>query len=94
MTIKAVLANSSSQSTLHKVVVNNIGGTLTAASPFTIKNEIGENIAIAAVDQLVDVSIVDKSNGSIIIWNADTNKYEVKPLTFENTSGTLNGGSF
>lgn len=94
MSIKAVLANSSSQSTLHKVVVNNLGGVLTAASPFTIKNEIGENIAIAAVDQLVDLSIVDKSNGAIIIWNADTNKYEVKPLTFQSVSGSLIGGSF
>lgn len=94
MSIKAVLANSASQSTLHKVVVNNLGGILTSASPFTIKNEIGENVAIAAMDQLVDVQITNKANTAMPIYNSDTNKYQIRPLTFDDISGTINGGSF
>lgn len=94
MSIKAVLVNSASQNTLHKVVVNNLGGVLTAASPFTIKNEIGQNIVIAAMDQLTDVDITNKANTAIPIFNFDANKYEIKPLTFNQISGTINGGTF
>ena len=94
MSIKAVLANSSSQSTLHKVVVNNLGGILTAASPFTIKNELGQNVVIAAMDQLVDVQLVDKVNTAVPIYNDSSDKYEIRPLLFENISGTINGGTF
>lgn len=94
MSIKAVLANSSSQSTLHKVVVNNLGGVLTAASPFTIKNEIGENIAIAAMDQLTDLDLTNKANTAVPVFNSSANKYEVRPLTFDDISGTITGGTF
>ena len=94
MSIKAVVANSSSQSTLHKVVVNNLGGVLTPASPFTVKNEIGENIAIAAVDQLVDLELTNKVNTAVPIYNAGVNKYQVRPLTYDDVSGTVSGGSF
>ena len=94
MSIKAVVANSSSQSTLHKVVVNNLGGVLTPASPFAVKNEIGENIAIAAVDQLVDLELTNKVNTAVPIYNAGVNKYQVRPLTYDDVSGTVSGGSF
>lgn len=94
MSIKAVLVNSVSQNTLHKVVVNNLGGVLTAASPFTIKNEIGQNVVIAAMDQLTDVALVNKANTAIPIYNDSTNVYEVRPLLFEDITGTINGGSY
>lgn len=94
MSIKAVIANSSSQGTLHKVVVNNLGGVLSAASPFTVKNEIGENIAIAAMDQLVDLELTNKANTAVPVYNSDANKYQVRPLTFDDISGTVTGGSF
>lgn len=94
MTIKAVLVNSVSENTIHKVVVNNLGGVLTAASPFTIKNELGQNVAIAAMDQLTDVEIINKSNTAVAIYNDSTGKYEIRPLLFEDVSGTINGGTF
>lgn len=94
MSIKAVLVNSASQNTLHKVVVNNLGGVLTAASPFTIKNEIGQNVVIAAMDQLTDVALVNKANTAVPIYNDSTNVYEVRPMLFEDITGTINGGSF
>lgn len=94
MSIKAVLVNSVSQNTLHKVVVNNLGGVLTAASPFTIKNEIGQNVVIAAMDQLTDVDPTNKANTAIPIYNDSTSKYEIRPLLLEDISGTINGGSF
>ena len=88
MSIKAVVVNTAGQNLIHKVVVNDQGGIFSPASPFTVKNEIGENIAIAAVDQLIDVDLVEKVNGATLIWNSSTNKYEVRPLI------TINGGSF
>ena len=81
-------------STIHKVVVNNIGGSLTPASPFTVKNEIGQNIAIAAMDQLVDVELIDKANTAVPIYNATANKYQIRPLIFSDITGTINGGSY
>ena len=72
-----------------KIKVNIQGQTLTATAPVTIRNTAAD---YNATDRLTDVVLTERENGSTLVYNATTDKYEVKPLTAAITE--LDGGTF
>lgn len=59
----------------------------------TIKNQFRE-YQINSIEDLPDVDEVTVDSGSTIVYNANTNKYEVKPLDITNVIGIIDGGEF
>lgn len=85
--MKAVIA----QVTRQNVKVNNFGGTLTTSSPITLKNQITE---ITSIENIADVDEIDVTDGATLIYNSSRDKYEIKPLSFNDLSGDIDGGLF
>lgn len=59
----------------------------------TIKNQLRE-YQINSIEDLPDVDEVNVDSGSTIVYNANTNKYEVKPLNTTDLTGIIDGGEF
>lgn len=72
-----------------KIKVNIQGQTLTTTAPVTIRNTAAD---YNAIDRLTDVELTQRENGSTLVYNAATDKYEVKPITAAITE--LDGGTF
>ncbi len=87
--MKAVIARTTQQ----KVKVNNTNGVLQTQTPITLKNQVTE---ISSLEDIADVAEVDVSTGSTLVYNASTDKYEVKKLDVGSISGEfdLDGGEF
>ena len=73
--------------------VSTESGLLQSSTPITIKNQFRE-YQINSIEDLPDVDEVDVDSGSTIVYNANTNKYEVKPLDITNVVGIIDGGEF
>ena len=72
-----------------KVSVND--GRITPNSPLTVKNQI-RNIpsnTIASIEDILDVDTVEVVDGSTIVYNSTTDKYEVKKLPTTIDLGTF-----
>lgn len=67
--------------------VNIQGQTLTGTAPISLRNTASD---YNAIDRLVDVDVASRSDGSTLVYNAATDKYEVKPITV----ASLDGGTF
>jgi len=77
------------QPTTYSVEVNNNDGRLQTQSPISLRNVLKEG-AQATVDNLEDIGNVisiERVDGSTIVYNASTSRYEVK-------LADLDGGSF
>lgn len=72
-----------------KIKVNIQGQVLTTQAPVTLRNTAAD---YNAIDRLTDVDLTERENGSTLVYNATTDKYEVKPLTAAITE--LDGGTF
>jgi hypothetical protein len=46
------------------------------------------------IEDLPNVDEIDVDSGSTLVFNANTNKYEVKPLDITNVVGIIDGGEF
>lgn len=77
--------------TKQRVTVNNLGNVLTGVSPITLKNQVTE---ITSIENIADVEAVDKNTGSTLVYNASNLTYEVKPLDYNNLSGSIDCGTF
>lgn len=73
------------------VKVNNSGGTLITSSPITLKNQISE---LTSIEDIRDVDEIDVVTGATLVYNSYNDKYEIKPLTFNDVQGDLDGGTF
>lgn len=81
------------------VVVNQPTGTtirvtqqnqvISTQAPVTLRNSAAD---YNAIDRLTDVELSMREDGSTLVYNASTDKYEVKPLTAAITG--LDGGTF
>lgn len=67
----------------------NGGGQISTSSPISLRNAAAD---YNALDKLSDVDVSSRENNSTLVYNATTDKYEVKPLALAITS--LNGGTF
>ena len=71
--------------------ITNNNGRLSSAGPITLKNQIQE---IRSIENITDVSVVDSTNGSTLIYNSQNDKYEVRQLQVGDLNLDLDGGSF
>lgn len=87
---KVTVAN---QKQMGGVTVKNVSGNLQQPNKVNPVSLISTtNAGAARFDELLDVVEGTPSNGDVVIYNAATDKYEVKSLG--NTSITLDGGTF
>lgn len=59
----------------------------------TVKNQFRE-YQINSIEDLPDVDEVNVTEGSMLIYNQTTDKYEVKQLTQQFITGPIDGGEF
>lgn len=57
------------------VTVRKEGGRITSTAPMTVKNQIRE---LRSIEDFDDVNVVNKTDGSMFIYNSATGKYDVK----------------
>jgi len=70
--------------------ITNNSGRLSSAAPITLKNQIQE---IRSIEDIADVSEVSVTDGATLVYNSETDKYEVRQLQIEDL-GAIDGGSF
>jgi hypothetical protein len=69
-------------------------GVLNTSVPVTLKNMPVFSSGASTVDQLKDVNLVNRSDGSTLVYDPNTDTYIVKRLNFEYIVGDLDGGVF
>lgn len=70
--------------------ITNNSGRLSSAAPITLKNQVQE---IRSIEDIADVAEVDVTDGATLVYNSETDKYEVRQLQIEDL-GAIDGGSF
>lgn len=70
--------------------ITNNNGRLSSAAPITLKNQIQE---IRSIEDISDVAEIDVTDGATLVYNSETDKYEVRQLQIEDL-GAIDGGSF
>ncbi len=70
--------------------ITNTNGRLSSAAPITLKNQIQE---IRSIEDIADVVETDVTDGATLVYNSETDKYEVRQLQIEDL-GAIDGGSF
>lgn len=70
--------------------ITNNSGRLSSAAPITLKNQIQE---IRSIEDIADVIETDVTDGATLVYNSETDKYEVRQLQIEDL-GAIDGGSF
>jgi len=78
-----------------QVSANGTAGVLDTTSSVTLKNtptlSTSGNVAI---DQLTDVNLSQRDDGSTLVYDLITDTYMVKPLDMTDVVGDLDGGTF
>jgi hypothetical protein len=69
----------------YKIKVSQTDGLLQTFSPLTLKNIL--NSRIKNIEDIQNISVVNKTDGSILQFNSTTNDYEIK-------LGSFDGGEF
>lgn len=88
MALKATLnATTSSQI----ISVNTSAQSLSTVPGVTLRNQIRD---INSLEEIQDVITTAQADGSVLQYNAATDKYEVKALDIEDLGLGLDGGTF
>jgi hypothetical protein len=74
-----------------KIEVSNTGFQPTA--PITIQNQIRE-YHINSIEDLPDVDEIDVIEGATLVYNANTDTYDVKRIDVADIDGIIDGGEF
>ena len=61
--------------------------------PIALKNN-GASVSQQYLSHLLDVSITNPTDGQVLIYNANTGKYDLTTFTANVSGTTLDGGSF
>lgn len=77
------------QVTGQTIKVSQQNQVLTNQAPVTLRNTAAD---YNAIDRLTDVVLTEREDGSTLVYNASTDKYEVKPVAAAITG--LDGGTF
>ena len=76
-----------------KVSTNATAGIINTSTPVTLKNTptliSGNNLAL---ENLLDVSVVSKTNGAVPVYDSVTNKFLIEQFTV--TDVNVDGGTF
>jgi len=77
-----------------RITANTTGEVIQTSTPVTLKNTTSLSNA-SRLDQLADVlEPASPEDGSTLIYNASTDRYEVKKINLGEVEGNLNGGTF
>ena len=77
-----------------RITANTTGEVIQTSTPVTLKNTTTLSNA-SRLDQLADVlEPASPEDGSTLIYNASTDRYEVKKINLGEVEGNLNGGTF
>lgn len=92
MTINVVVAR---KRTI-RVSANGTAGVIDSSNPVTLKpiSSLTTTAAAVRLDALTDVVANNEVDGGTLVYDEATDKYIVKTLDLENTTGTLDGGNF
>jgi hypothetical protein len=66
-----------------RATVQKIGGRITAVDPITVKNQIRE---IRSVEDIPGVNAALRTDGAVLIFNANTQEYDIRLLTTVNVA--------
>ena len=67
-------------------------GSLVQDAPITLKNSIADN-TISTIEAIGDVEEVQVTDGATLVYNSETDKYEIRLLTSDSIAN-LDGGTF
>ena len=76
------------------VSANGTSGVLNTSTPVTIKNNPSLGGGVSRLDQLGDVVASLEEDGATLVYDATTDRYVVKKLSFDDMQGDLDGGTF
>lgn len=77
-----------------KVSSNATAGVIDTTTPVTLKNVPSIVSSADTIDELRDVGLTQRTDGSTLIYDNVTDTYQVKHLNFVNIDGDLDGGVF
>jgi hypothetical protein len=78
-----------------RVSANVTGEVIQSSTPVTLKNTTQISTNAGRLDQLADVLEPETpQDGSTLVYNANTDTYEVKKVNLSEVEGTLEGGTF
>jgi hypothetical protein len=69
----------------YKIKVNQVDGLLQTFAPLTLRNAVRSEIV--NLEDIKNIKVIDKTNGSILQFNSTSNNYEIK-------LGSFDGGEF
>lgn len=75
-----------------RISSNATGGIIDSTIPVTIKKTDIRNSL--GVDDLNDVDLTSRTNGSTLVYDSESTLYAVRPLQFNEINGDLDGGVF
>lgn len=67
-------------------------GSLVQDAPITLKNSIADG-SVATIEAIGDVEEVQVTDGATLVYNSETDKYEIRLLTSDSIAN-LDGGTF
>lgn len=73
------------------VKVNQANGVLTPTTPVTIKNQVNQ---LNSIQDIPGVNEAEITNGAVIVYNANTQQYDIKPLDIHYLIGEIDGGTY
>ena len=73
--------------TSYRVEVDQSGGRLQTHQPISLRNIISEKTTLDQIEDIGNITIINKVDGSTLQYNSTTSKYEVK-------LAAIDGGSF
>lgn len=76
------------------VTANGTGSVIDTRTPVTLKNITALTSGVNAFDELSDVNLAQRIDGSVPIYDQPTDTYVVKHLDFTEIDGDLDGGTF
>lgn len=78
------------------VSTHGTGGVIDTTVPVTLKNvpTIMSGSGAHTIDEMTDVNLSQRTDGSTLIYDQPTNTYIVKHVEFAEIDGNLDGGIF
>jgi hypothetical protein len=77
-----------------RISTNATAGVIDTTTPVTLKNIPTIASGVDTIDELRDVGVSQRSEGSTLVYDVTTDTYQVKQLTFGFIDGDLDGGVF
>jgi hypothetical protein len=77
-----------------KVSSNSTAGVIDTTVPVTLKNVPIISNGIDTIDEMHDVNLTQRNDGSTLVYDEPSDTYVVKKIDFGDIVGDLDGGTF